>query len=256
MDSDLIPLIRRYKYLSLSSKIDCFNELIIGKWFVCDSFDLRRFHNQVITFNQDGTFKYSYNKKYSDYIDGKELSYIEPEEKIETGRYVLNKDNFLEIKNVYDIKITYIDEHIILGGKDAIILIKESSLDLFTSNDDILNYFSKIENEWEMDTYRIRDLTYDNYDKYIYNGDWTLPVLIGAIIIYILLHVFAHIPSVFPLFILVFILSGLISTALFFPLFFCLRNRFIKKYKKEHPEDKLANIKSTNPFKFRWDKYS
>lgn len=249
IDIEKLHLLDRFKYIPVSMNSENIGNLLLGKWnHFCSK-------NNYTGPNLLGS-SFEFTDKYIIRRDGGPCSwslhdYFEDGNKkihpfIKTIRIRFPRSTFDYIDPV----IIYIDEKIILLGthgyynygqykyKLTDICIKDDALDIFKTNDDILLYFSIIENHWENERYKMKNeiSNYENKAYYIFILSIFIVLAIISVIIYNIYHsvwmlVGAIIGSIF--------ITSAINTFLYDRI---VTKKDIKKYQKNHSDNRLAQI--------------
>jgi len=163
------------------------------------------------------------------------------------------KDDLLNISPLGHIYVIFADRNIIYGSYEyhKIIIISDEYEPIIDDNDHVLMYFAKIENEWakrRLKLFPVQDVQrYKNDASFC----WGIPALAA-----LLTNMVAYVENCYGEFST---LTGyLIFFALFVFYFFILRFAIILRrkicialYKKNHPDDKLANATWFDPFDFK-----
>ena len=257
IDVENLSLLDRFKYIPLSMNSENIGNLLLGKWnHYCSE-------NNYTGPNLLGTI-FEFSNDYINYLDSADrqrFCYWSIHEFFEDGYKKVHpfmktiqirfpKSNFDYINPV----IIYIDEKIMLLGaqgnfkgkynyKLTDICIRDEALDLFKTNDDILLYFSKIENHWENEKfktkYKIKE-EIENYESYFTIASIVL-LIISIIILFILYDsILVRFCGVFGLFILI--------PTLIHPFYRLMENIVIKNYKKKNPDNRFAQIMTRKLF--------
>ena len=132
-----LPILDSFNCLSLASKFDDANQLLIGCWYMRGD-GLHKIH-----IKENGELIERTGKEWRS-VNANEWSFEEQPTKKSSPKYYLH----LKGKGNYD--VIYIDEHIVYAKKmngDKVIFVKEDSVDSFRSNDDVVSYLSQIENK-------------------------------------------------------------------------------------------------------------
>jgi len=249
LDINKLPLLNGFKYISLSSKIDNIESMLIGKWhlFKNEGNRTRDEQTNILIFDKNtmttfeekvlhGPLRLNYEEKH--------YNWFIRECEVETdAKYRDNINQFrkiLVIKSLFKYNILYIDENIILdtyGTSDKIssILIKDEALSLFKSNDDIISYFSKFENQWENERLIVRkdisNLANGSYPALI----WVF-LIVTAIILSLIYDVNALI--MYGGILCALIIGYLINRYVYKHIY----KKTILKYRKMFPDNKMAKI--------------
>lgn len=244
IDFSQIPLLYKYNYISLSSKTDNINELLLGNW---KFYNISGLWVETISFDEEyltiGYHKYKWHINEND--DKKNPHPFSVKLEIESSEF-------------YDTNptIIYIDENIVLTnykcttpGNDndkyffGEVLIKEDAMNLFKSNEDILLYFSKIQNHWEKEKFKTKykiEKEMDNYDLYIQIPSMVI-FIISVVVLFILFDSFLVCFCGF--FGLLFLIAAL--SQLFYTL---IGNSVIDNFKKKNPDNRFAQIMTLKLF--------
>lgn len=144
-----LPVLDNFRYLSLASKYDNICQILIGCWYMRD----KGLHK--INVKESGELIERTGKEWR-FVNTTEWSYGEESTKNGT------KKHYLHIKGVGCFNIFYVDEHILYAknqNEDKMFLVKEDAVDSFKNNDDIVSYFSQIENRGKLQMENNRNLS-------------------------------------------------------------------------------------------------
>jgi hypothetical protein len=135
-----LPVLDEFKHLSLASKYDDSDKLLLGNWYlICDTGLYR------IQLKDGGDALERTGRNWHSVINGK-WSYSKEATKKGEKKYYLHVKGGLS--KTFDIK--YIDENIIytyqIHNNTKSFFVRDASADMFKRNDDIVSYLSLIEN--------------------------------------------------------------------------------------------------------------
>jgi len=135
-----LPILDGFYNLSQASKFDEGNQLLIGCWFMRDK-GLHKIH-----VNESGELIERTGREWRS-INVTEWTFSEQSTKKGTKKHVLH------LKGIGRFNIIYVDEYILYAknmNEDKVFFVKEDAVDLFKNNDDIVSYFSQIENRGKL----------------------------------------------------------------------------------------------------------
>lgn len=236
IDTNNLVLLDKFIFLPLSSRIDENESIFPGKYI------LHREKKQ-----------YGLDAEYIELLPGGEIGDTNLDVKgfpwgwsVKTLSPQKTSRNSFNVKGLSTMEIIYCDDKIIYALGYANVkhfFIKETYAKDFQSNDDILLYFSRIENIWAKKQTELRSVTYpvDIYLDYTEPlGIW-IPIIISSIISGCLGQIewwlWFSIIIIFP--IILFAFRTILKMR---------RKVLIKRYKQTHPEDVLANSPTINAF--------
>lgn len=133
-----LNVLESFDNLSLFGKFDKAEQLLIGEWYVRD-IGMRSilFEKEGKAIESVGVFcETHYNRNWS---------FVACQEKNSNPLYVLH----VGVPGLDPLEVVYIDEHIVYAYnilKYKVFFVKTDSVELFKTNDDIISYFSSIEN--------------------------------------------------------------------------------------------------------------
>ena len=133
---DSLPVLDNFSCLSLTSKYDDGNKLLLGCWYMRDE-GLHKIYIKA-----SGEFVERTGREWRS-INIREWSYGEQSTKKGQKKY------FLHIKGMGNLDVLYLDEKIVYAKKmngDKVVFVKEDAVDLFKNNDNIVSYFFQIDN--------------------------------------------------------------------------------------------------------------
>lgn len=133
---DKLPILDSFNSLSKVGKFDIANHLLIGCWYMRDE-GLHKIHVK-----ESGELIERTGREWQ-FVNTTEWSYGEQSTKKGTKKHVLH------IKGIGSFNIIYVDEHILYAknqNEDKMFLVKEDAVDSFKNNDDVVFFFSQIEN--------------------------------------------------------------------------------------------------------------
>ena len=137
---DKLPVLDSFNCLSIVSKSDNADKHLIGCWYMRDN-GLHKIHVK-----ESGELIERIGRELRS-VNVTEWSYGEQSTKKGTKTHVLH------IKGIGNFNVFYVDEHILyeknMSG-DKVFFVKEDAVDLFRNNDDIVSYFSQIENRGKL----------------------------------------------------------------------------------------------------------
>lgn len=238
IDTNNLVLLDKFIFLPLSSRIEENETIFPGKYI------LHRENKQ-----------YGLDEEYIEFLPGGKIGDTNLDVRgfpwgwnvrIHVGPQMASQNSF-DVKGLSTMEIIYCDDKIIyaLGyAKVKHFFVKETYAKDFQTNDDILLYFSKIENIW---TKKQAELSYVTYPVDIYLdyreplGIW-IPIILSFIISGCLGQIewwlWFSVIIIFP--VVLFAFRTILKMR---------RNVLIKRYKQAHPEDLLANSPTVNAFK-------
>ncbi len=247
IDFEQLPLLYRYNYISLSSKTDNINDILLGKWYIC---------NKHIKEEDNKTNIVIFDKEYI-------TTFEECNDHPSRYKWSIDKNDDSENPHQFSVKlnvnsnrfhkfhptIIYVDENIILTNYKTNkylfgeVLIKEEAKSFLKSSDDVLLYFSNIQNHWEKERIKMRNEILGSDSKgYMHYLSLVFTVLfVGTLILSLIFFYYNTTIACY----------GLISSLSIFIIFGLIRSWAIKKdlikYGKKHPENyRLAKITSPN----------
>ena len=149
-----LPILDDFKHLSLVSKYDDANKLMLGFWYI-------RWDGPNRIYIKGSEELIEHKRWGWRTINATDWSFEKRPTKKNRNKYYLhikgNGTQLLDIGFYIYMEVLYLDEHIIYGktmGRstrdDKVFFIKEDSVDLFKNNDDIVSYFSQIENRGKL----------------------------------------------------------------------------------------------------------
>ena len=135
-----LPVLDEFKHLSLASKYDDTDKLLLGNWYlICDTGLYR------ILLKEGGDALERTGRNWHSVINGK-WSYSKEVTKKGENKYNLHVKG--GISKTFD--IVYIDENIIyahqIHNNTKSFFVRDASVDMFRNNDNIVSYLSQIEN--------------------------------------------------------------------------------------------------------------
>jgi hypothetical protein len=135
-----LPVLDEFKHLSIASKYNDTNKLLLGIWYLSCDTGLYR-----IQFKDNGDITERTGIQWRSIVNGK-WSFVKEMTKKGMNKYYLHVKG--GISKTFD--IVYIDENIIyahqIHNNTKSFFVRDASVDIFRNNDNIVSYLSQIEN--------------------------------------------------------------------------------------------------------------
>jgi hypothetical protein len=229
IDTREIAILKTFKYFPLSSRIDEYKNLIPGK-YVRYKLSYQDYDNPTdeVEFLVNGR------------LGENTLDTWENETwNVRLGVSVL--DNYFDVSGLSTTSIKYLDDCVIYT-KDALYIKKEHLKD-FDSNEKIIQYFATIENKWLIEQQRLQT-EICHIDRHLYYSvkDYLWVAFVAFCTSIAAMFFDIKLLLIFP------IVLGLLF--MYWTFGKLKRRHFIKRYKAEHPKDKLANYICLDAFKY------
>jgi hypothetical protein len=135
-----LPILDEYMHLPLAGKYDDAEKLLLGNWYLSCDTGLYR-----ILFKDNGDITERTGTHWRSIVNGK-WSFAKETTKKGLNKYYLHVKG--GISKTFD--VVYIDENIIyahqVNNDSKSFFVRDASVDMFRNNEDVVSYFSQIEN--------------------------------------------------------------------------------------------------------------